>query len=526
MPESSKVILNDSDNSDQIVGANLGLVGFSGLTRRGPVNRPDIIITTLAMFRQIYGPSAVNTDFAFQCERVLKSGGQLRINGIKHYTTISDKTTLTALYAAPASDIKDTALSNPVNLFSAQSKYPGADYNNVKLIISAATNGKSNYFNLTVLLTGDEANATETYKNLSVTNTNVANSTYLDEVNQASNLVVLTYLDLSGYVDTLYPAQGTTPFIGGSDGGGVIDADYVGDVVAKTGLYALDQFDDMTDVAVPVISTSAVNIALANYAAGRGDLQALVHLSHNNVTAAEYITARGNTDTKYQGIFAGSISSTDPGTGVVTQFSEIADIVIINNYVDKAFAPWISRANFVRGSISNATGVVNNFGSPGNANDLELLAANQINMVIAANRKVYLKGNFSGQLEASKASYFNIVRGLVYVKKTLKPTLEEYLEEPADIPTFIKLFKEVEPFLDSLTTGRFLYKGAGVSGKGYDWQGDQDATDINHLQYNTPTELDKGNYNVNLLLYPINSIQVLTLNISLNSLAGAVSITF
>lgn len=518
MPESSKVIINDQDNSDQITGATLGVAGFEGITRRGPINRPDLLITSLGQFRKIYGPSNSSSDFAFQCERVLKRGGKLRINSIKHYTTITDNTTLSALFAAPANPIKD---ATPTSLFSLKSKYPGVDYNSLKVTIQNASNGKAGSFDLILKLTGDEGNALEQYKNITMAPTTIAASHWLDEIIQNSNLAVPTYLDLSAIAQTR-PINGTFNFVGGSDGGAVIAADYIGDQGAKNGIYAFDAFDDMGDISIPVISDPTVNDALAVYAETRQDIQALLHLPNSATTAAALVTARGNTDTKYSAYFAGGIVIQDPVSNQPVSFSEIADIININNYVDQTYFPWISRANFVKGNIDDAIGVVNNFGSPGQINDLELLAQNQINMIIAANRKVYLKGNFSGQIEASKASYFAIVRGLIYVKKTIKPVLEKYLEEPADIETFIKLFKEVEPFLDSLTSNEFLYKGAGASGKGYDWQGDQDSTDINNLQFNTKEELDKGNYTVNLLLYPINSIQVLTLNISLNSLSGSV----
>lgn len=526
MPKSSRVNITDTDNSDQIVGAGLGLAAVSGVTRRGPALRPDIIITNLTQFRKIYGGVITTSDFPFQCERILKNGGQLRINSVRHFTTITDKSTLTALPAAIALAIKDVAGSSPNSLFTAASKYAGADYNNLRLIISNPTNGKTaSAFNLTLQIIGDEANATEFYQNLSVTNTDVASSHYLDEVNNNSNLAILTYLDLHTIGTQMRPLNGTYVFASGSDGGTVVQTDYIGDQGAKTGLYSFDAFDDISDIAVPVISDSSVNAALALYADGRKDLQALLHLSNTVTTAAGLVTARGVTDTQYMGVFAGGIIKTDPNTKVQTQFSEIADIININNYVDKTFFPWTSRANFVKGIIKDADGVVNNFGSPGSSADLDLLAGNQINMVINANKKVYLKGNFSGQLDNSKASYFNIVRGLIYVKKSLRPTLEKYLEEPDDIPTFNALFKEVEPFMDSLTSNRFLYKGAGVSKKGYDWNGDQNASDINSLQFNTPDDLNNGIYNIQLLLYPISSIQTINLGISLNSLSNTINFT-
>lgn len=522
MLQSSQVIITEKDNTDQVVGAVFGIAGLEGVTRRGPVNRPDILITSLPQFRKIYGGIIPTSDFPFQVEKILKAGGQLRINGIRHYTTITDKTTLSALVAALAAPIKD---ATPVNLFNASAKYPGADYNAVTLTIAPASNGKANYFDLNIVLTTDAGNATEKYPNLITTNTTVGNSHYLDYINTNSNLVVMSYLDLSALGAQTRPVNGTFSLAGGSDGGAVVPADYIGDTGAKTGLYAFDGFSDMTDIAIPVISDATVNSALALYADARGDIQALIHLGNTNATAAALVAARGAYDTKYAGIFAGGIQKTDASTGNQTTYSEIADIININNYVDKTFAPWASRAGTQKGVIKDASGVVNNFGGPGSLGDLNLLSGNQINMVINKDGKVYLKGNFSGQINQTKASFFNIVRGLIYLKKSLRPTLEKYLEEPADIPTFIKLYKEVEPFLDKLTSGRFFYKGAGVSQKGYDWKGDQDASDINHLTVNTPADLNNGIYNIQLDIYPINAIQAINLVIGINSIAQSIDIT-
>ncbi len=520
MLQSSTVDIEEQDNSSQVVQPILGIAAIEGVCRRGPVNRPDLLMQNVTMWRRIYGGVIPTSDFPFQAEKILNAGGQLRINGIRHYTDITDKTSLTALPAALATSIKN---ATPTGLFTFGSKYPGADYNNVRIVIAGASNGKADYFNLSVVHLTDPQNGTEpTYENLLVTNTTIGNSHYLDTINNQSEIVKVTYLDTSAIVVQTRPVDGTYALVGGSDGDAVVAADYIGDNGAKTGLYAFDGFDDFFDVAIPVISDTSVNTALALYADNRKDIQALIHLPHTIQTADEYVTARGTTDTKYQGIFAGGIIKVDANTKAQTTYSEIADIININNYVDKKFHPWTSRANFVRGIIKDASGVVNNFA--GDQNSLNTLAGNQINMIINKKGKIFLKGNFSGQVETTKASFFNIVRGLIFLKKSLEPTLEKYLEEPNDLPTWIKLAKEVEPFLDSLTTGEFFYQGAGQSKKGYDWKGDQDVSDITQVVINNLPDINLGIYKVILDTYPINSIQKLSLIIGINSVDASVSI--
>src|SRR5690606_8456841 len=77
--------------------------------------------------------------------------------------------------------------SGALTLFSITPKYPGLDYNNLRVSVQTASNGNSNYFDLEVrhLL---EPDLTETYRNLIIVgNPTVAESHYLDEVIRGSN---------------------------------------------------------------------------------------------------------------------------------------------------------------------------------------------------------------------------------------------------------------------------------------------------------------------------------------------------
>ena len=124
-------------------------------------------------------------------------------------------------------------------------------------------------------------------------------------------------------------------------------------------------------------------------------------------------------------------------------------------------------------------------------------------MVVVRHNQIFLSGNFTGTLANSKLSFANTVRNLLFIQKSIKPTLERYIEEPNDIPTFKLLFREVEPFFNDMVTKGALYS--------YRWDGDQNVDKIENVIVNNPTDLDNGKYKVKLFLKTVatmNEIEV------------------
>lgn len=403
-------------------------------------------------------------------------------------------------------DIDNIATVNGVELFGVAPKYHGADYDNLTMVISTASNGNAAYFNLSIIHANESA-LQEDYFNLTIAgNPNIANSTYLNDVKVASALFDFTYLDLSGTSGSLRPADGIYYFGLGSDGTAPSVTDYSGDSAGQTGLYAFDSVDDMLQICAPEMSSTTLHIAGSAYAAARKDLVYFAHLSNANNTQSLLVADRATvgSDSYYTAFFAGGLKITDPVSGLVKEISELGDILGVAAYND-SFGEWLSMAGTNRGLILNALGVVNNFGTNARYNDLNVLANRQINMVVASGGNIYLNGNYSGVLSNSKLSFLSAVRFLIYLQKSLTPTLKRYLQEPADIPTFKALFREVEPFLNQLVTDRALYS--------YRWDGDQDVKKIEDVIVNNPTDLDNGKYRVRLYLKIVPSLQEITVDL-------------
>lgn len=396
-------------------------------------------------------------------------------------------------------------------LFNLDPKEAGADYNYNYYTISNASNGSASYFKLTI---GHslESGITEVYDNLKIVgNPNVANSNYLLGVVNGSLLAKVTYADLSALTGQLRPMNGTYYVSGGSDGTAPAATDYAGDSAGKTGLFAFDDYDDGYYICAPEISTDTVHQAGAAYVDSRKDLIYLAHLDNTLTTATALNTERDglSIDSPLVAFYAGGIKVVHPTTNDTKEISELGDVLGLAAKTHAALGPWRSFAGPTNGIITNSLGPVTNFGSQGQFDNLNLIANHQINMVINRDGKVQLSGNFTGDLDYSPESFLSVETMILYIKKSLRPTLSKYIEEPADIPTFKAIYYEVKPFFDQMVTDRALFA--------YSWEGDQDASSLDSLQVNNPTDVSLGKYKINLKIKPIASLQEITVNIILTA---------
>lgn len=594
--ESAKVIFSETDLTFSPTKPTTGISGVMGITGRGPLNKPDILIKSWPEFERLYGPLSPTNDFPLLCKRALDRGAQLRVNSIKHndfafaqaaftreftlsaalvagqnitvaiaaagsvgpiaFVTDSPTTLLAVVNAIKAAfpallsayiiNATGTSLSltgNGVNLgaltvtpggtsaptatlhsatgpidsfagahplFTLTPKYPGADYNNIYYTISNASNGNANYFDLTIRFKGNDA-LTETYRNLTIVGSPaIVDSHYLDAVSNGSSLVNVTYFDLSALVGQINPLRNNFNLYGGSNGGTVTINDYTGDQSTKTGLYAFDSIDDMMQFAALDREDAPFHITASGYAFNRKDLMYWGHLSNTYISENQLVTAKDamNIDSSFSEFFAGGVIVVDPFTGQNKNISELGDILGIAAYSDSTAGEWYSFAGPQRGIITNALGIVNNFGARSNTAGLDLLANHQINVVINRSNKLMLWGNFTSQFSTSKLSYSNVRRGNIYLRKLLGPFLENFLEDPCDIPTWKNIYLAVKPVLDDLKSKRMFYD--------YAWQGDQFANTLDDLVINQRVDVDQGKYKVRLFVKDIVSLQVIAMDITLS----------
>lgn len=407
--------------------------------------------------------------------------------------------------------------STGATLFVLSPKNPGADYNNLQVYVQNASNGNANYFDLVIDHTVESSLLKETYKNLQIVGApTVSQSSYLQAVTNQSGLMDVTYNDLSAIAAPIRPVNMVIKYDSAVDGGAVVDTDILGDSGAKTGVYALDPYDDFFRLASVNSNSTAVMQALATYATNRQDCVAFLHIDQDvNNTESEAAAARDTTliDSTYVAFYTGGLIVVDPTTALNREISEIGDVLGAAAYSAAQFGPWWSFAGTKRGIINNAIGVVNNFGLDSNYNGRNLLANHQVNIVGSKSGRSLIMGNFTGQLDDSDLSFLNIRNMLLYLKRQLAPIFNDSIEEPNDPTTWLTLYKKSKVVLTTLQSKRAIVKGT----QGWSYQGDQFATDPSQYKVNDPTDVDAGKYVVNLFVKPINSLQDIEVNIILTN---------
>jgi hypothetical protein len=508
MPNSAKVKFNEIDLSSFIDSLIGGIAAVSLQTLRGPYGHDGSVIATWPEFVKKYGGEVEGLEGASLVKRAFSYGCALRVNKVGNYTDPADAGTLTAEKAAFDAALGSNAVDTE-DYFEVVPKYAGADYNNLVVQILEASNGDADAFDLVVSHL-NEPSLGEIYQNLKIEGTpTIAESDYLNRVKSGSALIDINYLDCSGLSGQLRPDDGTYSATTGSNGDPVTAADYEGDEAGGTGVYAFDQYSDFEVIASLDNSDTSVLQAYSAYTDSRQDSVTFAHLKNTSNTVTKLITERGDTniDSRFTAFFAGGLEIPDPFLeNTQKEISELGDVLGLAMFSSREFGPWWSFAGTQRGVIRNASDVVNNFYGA-NTIKLDQLAQRQINVVVNQNGRIYIKGNFSAQMASSRKSFLNVVKLIIFIKKSLRPNMELYLEEPNDFRTFLQIYNEVEPFLSSLVGGE---KRALVD---YEWRGDQFATKDSELVINNRADLDQGKYRVQLWLKEVVSLQEFTIDI-------------
>lgn len=508
-----QVNFKDYDFTDQPAIPVDGITFVMGTSKRGPLNDPKDIISSWPRFVKEYGGLTSNTD-TLLVKRLLDKGGKIRFARLTKYTNIEDRASYEDKLAEPDDDFLN---SDDMELFELVMKNPGADYNNVKAIVTAASNGSNNYFNL-YITHALEPDLNESYINLSIPISATAeNQSFLKNVTISSLFVDVVYKDLTTVTDKskLLPIPTTINFELGEDRSNVLAAsDYVGSSVSNLGLNAFDAYDDSYQlVALGILPSENTSIMVAGneYATNRKDLMYWTFLSNDFNTKESLITLRQSTaiNNEFSAFFAGGLKVNNPLTSMVINLNAITDIAALAAINDTKNGPYSSFSGNTKGNITGALGVVNNFGTAAKFNDLNELANRQINCLINNGGKIKLWGGFSSSTDNNQRKFISVVRGIMYLKKTLKPILENYLEEPNDIPTWRLMYMQAKDFLDSMVTKRALAS--------YKYYGDQNAPSLNDLEINNKADVLIGKYKIKLLVSFIPGMQEIEVNLILDN---------
>lgn len=227
-------------------------------------------------------------------------------------------------------------------------------------------------------------------------------------------------------------------------------------------------------------------------------------------------------NSKYVAYFAGGIKYYNE-FGTLVNSDVLGTIAGLGDTSASAYGPWKSFAGMNRGVIYDGQGPVSpNYGSDSRYNELDELAQVYANMIVvkdtpSSGKQTMLWHCFSSQVKQDSERFLSIVRLNLYLKKTLRPILNKYLEEPNIWSTWKNIYLEVKPILDNLVDENAMSE--------YTWMGDQDAGSYSELSVNNEPDVRQGKYKVILKYKDIVPMQEITINIVIDAASKSVNIS-
>ena len=227
-------------------------------------------------------------------------------------------------------------------------------------------------------------------------------------------------------------------------------------------------------------------------------------------------------NSKYAAYFAGGIKYYNE-FGLLTNSDVLGTIFGLGDTSASNYGPWKSFAGMNRGVIYDGQGPVSpNYGSDSRYNELNELAQMYANMIVikdipSSGKQTMLWHCFSSQVKQDSERFLSIVRLNLYLKKTLRPILNKYLEEPNIWGTWKNIYLEVKPILDNLVDENAMSE--------YIWMGDQDAGSYSELSVNNEADVRQGKYKVILKYKDIVPMQEITINIVIDAASKSVNIS-
>ena len=226
-------------------------------------------------------------------------------------------------------------------------------------------------------------------------------------------------------------------------------------------------------------------------------------------------------NSKYIAFFGGGIKYYSD-SGRLQGCDVLGTIMGLGDASASNYGPWKSFAGMNRGVIWDGYGpVCPNYGSPSQYDALNELAQNYVNMIVlkdtpSSGKQTMLWHLFTSQIKQDSERFLSIVRLNLYLKKTLRPILEIYLEEPNTWGTWKNIWLRVKPILDNLVDQQAMTE--------YTWMGDQNATSYNDLTVNNEADVRQGKYKVVLRYKDVVPMQEITINITIDAASQSVDI--
>lgn len=424
---------------------------------------------------------------------------------------VKNTTTATALGFSNTEVVGTEGVPQPTLTF--ESANEGAWGNSLKIDIYDADLNPSTQFDVRVTYTL-QGGLNEYFGGLSM---DPEDERYVvNYINERSLLVNVTDEGSDNPAYTNRPAETMSSqiLIGGDDGDPLTTADYIGDDLVQTGIYACDRTDLSMDIIIPGTTNISVMQALVAFCENRGEYFA--HLATPSGLDPNDAKAWRMGDTPYSheafnspyaAIWYGRPLCYDSRTDSRKYISNLGHLAkcIANtdtNY-DYHYAPVGPR----RGVVDLIEGLDFNVYEWRGYRDL--FAEYQIDYLMISREKgiegAQFWENYTTQRAASALREINVVRFLIAMRKVLVPLLRMFLFEPNHPLTWREIHRTLDPQFRLWKDKASIYD--------YVLQTDRDAFFdgglLKNAVLNSGLEIDRGIYRARALIQPTRAIRYL-----------------
>ena len=260
---SKTIIYEGTPQTRTLLPASTSIAGAIGITERGPIGEP-VLCTSFEEYQRQFGKLTANSELGLAAMGFFQNGGSmLWAVRTQHYDDVSDPESSNAERADGNLVATVPGEEGPVTVdaVQAEGKDPGAYGNRVEVEVRPPTSGETGEFNLAIL---EDGVYRESFINLNMT---PDSERYIEAiVNDARTGSVFIRVTDEEEDDVETLDIQTIQLTGGDDGlTGLDDTDFIGSDAGKTGLFALDQVQDISVLLVPGRGTPAVHDAMIQY---------------------------------------------------------------------------------------------------------------------------------------------------------------------------------------------------------------------------------------------------------------------
>lgn len=552
MSNSPRVKFNLVNNNVEKTTPTQGISVVLARTTKGPQNDPSELINSVSKFNKIFGSEIVPDGSISNIEKALAGGSTLRIIRVQGSDatagTVGTKEKNVILFSVGTTKVG----------FNLQTKYKGDVIGSGSTYSFQAAQSGDNIVYKVVDADGStvlDSGTLLTFKAKSDHNKLIIDYQALNNFFQSNpyfepvmgTLTGVTFTSVEGMLDWLESLDGTSNALTVQFNGAALTATYqtISGTVGNAGTVpiiddwkvALEYVKDVQDAYQVIAShvhqhlsssdTTTFHNAVKLMADELQEWVYYIEVPKENDTVAKIqawmkttMSAVGNS--KFVAYFGGGIKYYN-ARGTLKDCDVLGTILGLGDASAVNYGPYRSFAGMNRGLIPDGVGpVCPNYGAPSRYDELNELANSYVNMIVvkdtrSAGKTTMLWHSFTSQVKQDSFRFLNIVRLVLYMKKTIRPIMESYIEEPNIWGTWKRIYLEVKPFLDNLVIDNAITDPQ--------WIGDQDATSWDELQLNNEADCRQGKYHVQCVFKDVATMQDITIDLIIDSASKSVSAT-